>query len=347
MKTGIPWPHGLRRLAAVALIACAGKAAFGAGPAVAPAPATVLGRVVNEAYAAFKDNQDGKNADYIPYLAQVPSNLFGVAVVTVEGEVFAAGDVDYGFAIESVSKPFTLCLVMQEQGDRAIADKIGVEPTGLPFNSVEAIELFKARSVNPLVNAGAMASVSLVKAGSPEERWTKILEYYRKCAGAKLELNPEVYASEAGCNEHNRGIAELLFSYGRLYCDPLEACDVYTRQCSVTVTARQLAVMGATLANGGVNPITKERCLEADYVPKVLAVMATAGFYDESGRWSWETGLPAKTGVGGGIVAVAPGRMAIVGFAPPLDGAGNSVRGARAITHIARALKLSLFESGK
>jgi len=255
--------------------------------------------------------------------------------------------VDYGFAIESVSKPFTAALVMQESGSDVILNKIGVEPTGLPFNSVMAVELLKNRSVNPLVNAGAMASVSLVKARNADEKWDKLLAYYGEFAGEKLPLNQEVYKSEADSNQHNRGIAELLFSYGRLYADPLETCDVYTKQCSVNVTAKQLAVMGATLANGGVNPITQKRCLDAQYVPKLLAVMMMAGFYDESGGWAWISGLPAKTGVGGGIVAVVPGRMAIVGFSPPLDESGNSVRGAKAIHHIVESLELNLFASNK
>lgn len=306
-----------------------------------------LQKLVQEAHAKFLDEKGGKNADYIPYLASVPSDLFGVAIATVDGQIFTAGDVDYGFAIESVSKPFTLCLILQELGEDAVVEKIGVEPTGMPFNSVIAVEQLKARAVNPLVNAGAIAAVSLVTASSPEERWTKILDYYSKFAGEKLPLNNEVYQSEAATNQHNRGIAELLASYNRLYSDPLEACDVYTKQCSVNVTAKQLAIMGATLANGGVNPVTKERCIEKKYVPKVLSAMLTAGFYDEAGQWSWETGLPAKTGVGGGIVAVVPGKFAIVGFAPPLNAAGNSVRGAKAIEYIAQELNLNLFGSDK
>lgn len=310
-------------------------------------PAETLQRLVKEAHAMYQGEMGGKNADYIPYLATVPSKLFGVAIVTVDGKVYTAGDVNYGFAIESVSKPFTAALVMQESGSDAILSKIGVEPTGLPFNSVTAVELLKNRSVNPLVNAGAMASVSLVKAKNADEKWDKLLAYYSGFAGEKLPLNQEVYKSEADSNQHNRGIAELLSSYGRLYADPLETCDVYTKQCSVNVTARQLAVMGATLANGGVNPITQKRCLDAQHVPKLLAVMMMAGFYDESGRWAWTSGLPAKTGVGGGIVAVVPGRMAIVGFSPPLDEAGNSVRGAKAIHHIVEQLGLNLFGSGK
>jgi glutaminase len=303
--------------------------------------------LVDEAYARFKDVKEGKNADYIPYLAKVPSQLFGVAVVTVDGKVFTAGDIGYGFAIQSVSKPFTLALVMQESGAQAVVDKIGVEPTGHPFNSVIAVELLKARSVNPLVNAGAIASVSMVKAGSADARWAKISQNLDRFAGEKLVFNQEVYESEAASNQHNRGIAELLQSYDRLYADPLETTDVYTKECSVNVTAKQLAVMGATLANGGVNPITQERVVDAKVVPKVLAVMMMAGFYDEAGLWAWTAGLPAKTGVGGGIVAVAPGKMAIVGFAPPLNQSGNSVRGAKAIEYIATQLGLNLFGTGK
>ncbi|MEI8078149.1 MAG: glutaminase A [bacterium] len=307
-----------------------------------PEPAA-LQQAVDTAYAKFKNEPGGANASYIPCLAKVPSQLFGVVIVTVEGKVYQAGDVDYGFAIESVSKPFTAALVMNESGPDTILEKIGVEPTGMPFNSVIAVELEPNRSVNPFVNAGAMASVSLVKAKNPQEKWAKILAHYRKFAGAPLTMSDEVYQSEASCNQHNRAIAELLFSYQRLYADPLETCDVYTRQCSVLVTAKQLAVMGATLANGGVNPITKERCLDAASVPKLLAVMMMAGFYDESGAWAWKSGLPAKTGVGGGIVSVVPGKMAIVGFSPPLDAAGNSVRGASAIHQIVAELNLNLF----
>jgi len=330
------------RLLCVCALVCATLPGLGAAPL--PEPAAIQ-KAVDDAHAKFKDEKGGANASYIPCLAKVPSNLFGVVVVTVDGKIYKAGDVDYAFAIESVSKPFTASLVMNESGPETILNKIGVEPTGMPFNSVLAVELEPARSVNPFVNAGAMASVSLVKAKSPQEKWEKILAQYSKFAGEKLAMSEEVYQSEASCNQHNRGIAELLFSYNRLYADPIETCDVYTKQCSVLVTAKQLAVMGATIANGGVNPITKERCLEEASVPKLLAVMMMAGFYDESGAWAWKSGLPSKTGVGGGIVSVVPGKMAIVGFSPPLDTAGNSVRGAGAIHQIVADLNLNLFNT--
>lgn len=315
-------------------------------PAAVPG-ASDLQRVVEEAYAKFKGDTTGKNADYIPYLASVPSNLFAVVIVTADGQVFSAGDIDYAFSIQSCSKVFTMAQVMQESGEEAVFKKIGVEPTGMAFNSIVALGYYGNKAVNPLVNAGAMASVSLVKAGSAEERWNKILDYQSKFAGEKLKLIDEVYKSEAESNFRNRGIAWVLFNNNNLFCDPPEATDVYTKQCSIGVTAKQLAVMGATLANGGVNPITKERCLDSKYVPRVLAVMTMAGFYDESGAWAYNDGLPAKTGVGGGIVAVVPGKMAIVGFSPPVNEAGNSVRATEAIDYIVKQLDLDLFGSLK
>jgi len=305
----------------------------------------ILQRLVDEAHQRFENDTSGKNADYIPYLASVPSKLFGVAIVMADGRVFTAGDVDYSFSIQSCSKVFTLAQVMQESGEEAVLKKIGVEPTGLPFNSIVALGLHDNKAINPLVNAGAIASVSLVKANGPDDRWQKILAYQSKFAGEPLHLIDDVYKSEAATNFRNRGIAEILLNNKNLFCDAPEACDVYTKQCSIGVTAKQLAVMGATLANGGVNPVTKERCLDEKHVPHVLAVMTMAGFYDESGQWAYTAGLPAKTGVGGGIVAVVPGRMAIVGFAPPLNEAGNSIRATEAIDYIDGQLGLNIFGS--
>jgi glutaminase len=309
--------------------------------------AATLEKLAKEAHAKFKDDAGGKNADYIPALAKVPSQLFGITIVTVDGKVINVGDVNTAFSMQSCSKVFTMCLVMQESGAEAILDKINVEPTGEAFNSIRAIEEGDGRADNPFVNPGAIATVSLMKAKSAQERWDKILGYYNKCAGEKLTVLQDIYTSEAETNFRNRGIAHVLFNSGHLYAEPLECTDVYTKQCSVGVTCRQLAVMGGMLANGGVNPVTKERCLEAKYVPKVLAVMTIAGFYDGSGAWAWNAGLPAKTGVGGGIVAVVPGRMAIVGFSPPLDQFGNSVRAQKAIQHISENLGLSIFGPGK
>jgi glutaminase len=310
--------------------------------------AQVLDRVVKEAHAKFRDVKDGASADYIPELAKVPPELFGVAIVTARGAVHVAGDVDYAFTIQSVSKPFTAALVMQQQGNSSvIAEKVGVEPTGLPFNSLMATQILKPVSVNPLVNSGAIATVSLVKGPGAEDRFNQILDFYQRLAGQKLSVIEDVYRSEAATNQRNRAHAYILSVNDRIYSDPMEAVDVYTRQCSIGVTARQLAVMGATLANAGANPVTNERVIEARYVPEVLAIMMMAGFYNESGMWAFTAGLPAKTGVGGGIVAVVPGKMAIVGFSPRVNEAGNSVRAMKAIEYISDQLGVSVFGSGR
>ena len=299
-----------------------------------------------DAHAKYRDVQGGANASYIPALAQVPSDLFGIAIVTADGQVFEQGDTQYAFAIESISKVFSLALVMEELGAEALHTKVGADPTGLPFNSVIAVELHNGKPLSPLVNAGAMSTVSLLPAKSADERWSKLLAGYSRFAGRSLALIDEVYRSEAATNFHNRGIAWLLYSYGTMYSDPMEACDVYTKQCSVAMTARDLATMGATLAAGGVNPITKESVVAAANVPHILAEMTMEGLYDASGDWAFNVGLPGKSGVGGGILAVAPGVLAIGAFAPPLDPVGNSVKGALAAQYIANALGLNVYAAG-
>jgi glutaminase len=242
-----------------------------------------------------------------------------------------------------VSKPFTAALIMAQQGPKVLREKIGVEPTGLPFNSKLALEIYPGRSVNPMVNAGALAAVSLVQASSEEERWKLILDNIEGFAGESLPVLEEVYTSEYETAWGNRGIANLLYNYGRFYSDAEEALRVYTRQCSIGINTKDLAIMGATLANGGVNPLTGRRMMPAKDVPELLAIMATAGFYDESGEWMYSAGLPSKTGVGGGIVSVVPGKFAIAAFSPRLNEAGNSVRSMRAIRYIAGKLGVGLY----
>lgn len=308
-------------------------------------PTTVDGvvrQVLNEAHQRFAGNHHGKNASYIPYLASVPSHLFGISIVFCDGSQAQIGHSDYPFAIESISKVFTLAQAMEEVGPQALRSKIGCDPTGEPFNSVVALELHKGRPLNPFVNAGAMATVSLLKADTAEARWNKIQSIYNAFAGRELKVNEEVYESEANSNQHNRGIAWLLQSYGFMYAEPMEVCDVYTRQCSVEITCNDLAHMGAVLANGGAHPISGERVMKAEHIPQILAEMTMNGLYDTTGDWLYKVGLPGKSGVGGGILAVVPGVCAIAAFSPPLDAAGNSVRGQLAAEHISRTLNLSL-----
>jgi glutaminase len=253
------------------------------------------------------------------------------------------GDVTYSFSIQSISKVYSMALAMEEQGPEKVLEKIGSEPTGRPFNSPVAVVDMATHSGNPFVNAGAIATVSLISGGTADEKWNKILNFYSKAAGEKLVLIDEVYKSEAATNTGNKALSYLLAKYDRIYADPFESVDVYTKQCSVGVNATQLARMGATLANNGVNPSTGERVIKAEDIPHILSTMMEAGLYDGSGTWAWNVGLPAKSGVGGGIVAIAPGKGAIAVFAPPLDEAGNSVKAQEVIRYVAEKLNYNIF----
>jgi glutaminase len=295
-------------------------------------------RALNAAYTKYKDLREGKNADYIPALAKVDPNLYGIALVTPDGRVYTAGDTTTEVSIQSISKVFTLARVLQDSGEKTILKNIGVDATGTVFNSIVAIELKKGHEMNPLVNPGAITTTSLVGGASYQEIWNKILSTYNDFAGRPLAVLEDVYKSEAATNQRNRAIGALMYAYGHIHANPDQATDIYTRQCSVGVTARDLAVMAATLANGGVNPMTRKRVLDAKHVPGLLSVMATAGLYDDSGKWLFATGLPAKSGVGGGLIAVSPGNWGIAVVSPPLDSAGNSVRAQRAIADISAAL---------
>ena len=302
-----------------------------------------IAKAVQAGHQAALEIKGGANASYIPYLAGVPSNLCGVCAVTPDGQVFEAGDTRFAFAIESISKVFTLALALQQSGAEAIRAKIGTRPTGLPFNSVMALELHGDKPLSPLVNAGAIATASLVKASGREDRWAQILAIYRRFANAPLPLSKEVNDSEQTTNLHNRAIAWLLASAGNCFCDPEEALDVYTRQCSVLVTCAELGAMAGTLANHGVNPSSKQPVVGPETVPKILAEMTMEGLYDASGDWAFEVGLPGKSGVGGGVMAVAPGKLGIAAFSPPLDPYGNSVRGQKAVAAVAKILGLNLY----
>jgi glutaminase len=308
-------------------------------------PTEQVRSLVAEAYSRYQSVDEGRVADYIPGLAQVPRHLFGLCVVEVNGAIDAAGNTDYEFSIQSVSKPFVFALICQAIGEDEARKKLGVNSTGLPFNSVIAIERINEGTSNPMVNAGAIAATSLALGDSAEAKWQFIQEGLSRFAGRSLTLNQAVYESEAATNQRNQGIAQLLNAYDRIFFDPIEATDVYTKQCSLNVTAKDLATMAATLANGGVNPLTQERIIEPIHCQHVLAVMVTAGLYENSGDWLYETGLPGKSGVSGGMVTVCPGKGGLGTFAPPLDEAGNSVKGQLVAKFLSNELGLNLFAS--
>ena len=275
----------------------------------------------------------------------MPTELFGVCVVGTSGSVYAAGDTDYPFSIMSVSKPFVFAMVCQSIGAEQAREKLGANSTGLPFNSLAAVERSMDGRTNPMVNAGAIATTSLVPGATADAKWHFIHDGLSRFAGRKLPLNEEVYASASETNFRNQSIAGLLQSYDRIYCDPAEATDLYTKQCSLNVSAWDLAVMGATLADGGVNPLTRERVVDATVCRYALAVMTTAGLYETSGDWLYDVGLPGKSGIGGGIVTVSPGKGGLGTFAPPLDAAGNSVKGQFVAKFLSQRLGMDLFVS--
>jgi glutaminase len=314
-------------------------------PSAAPAQAGQdqnIQTVLNETYTKFRTLQEGKNADYIPALAKVDPKLFGIALVTSDGKVYTAGDIKSEVSIQSISKVFTLAKVIDEQGPEAIENTIGVDATGMRFNSIVSVELSQkvlgGPEMNSLVNPGAIATTSMVKGGSRDAVWKSILDYYSEFAGRPLTVLQDVFKSEAETNQRNRAIGALMYAYGYIKANPGQATDIYTEQCAVGVNARDLATMAATLANAGRNPVTGKQVMQVKNVPYVLSVMATAGLYDDSGKWLYHTGLPAKSGVGGGIIAVAPGRFGIAVISPPLDEAGNSVRAQRAIREVVERL---------
>jgi glutaminase len=325
------------------LAAALGSVALVAQAGGQPTPAQIEG-ALKAAYDKYRTLKEGKNADYIPALAKVDPNVYGIALVTVDGKAYTAGDLKTEVSIQSISKVFTMAQVIQEQGLDSISKQIGVDATGARFNSIIAVEGVRATvgsgapEMNPLVNPGAISATSMVRGSSADDVWKKIIGVHNDFAGRQLSVMQDVYKSESDTNQRNQAIGALMLAYGYIKNDWQQAVDLYTRQCSIGVNARDLATMAATLAAGGRNPVTGKQVMDPSKVPGVLAVMATAGLYDDSGKWLYATGLPAKSGVGGGIIAVSPGKFGIAVISPPLDDAGNSVRAQRAITDISNAL---------
>ena len=308
-------------------------------------PPDLASRLVTEAHERYRSTADGAVSEVYPALAGVPPDLFGICVVATHGAVFSVGDAEFEFAIMSVAKPFVFALVCQSLGPEDARGLLGVNSTGLAFNSLSAIERSADGRTNPMVNPGAIAATSLVPGADADAKWEVVRDGLSRFAGRELSLDHETYRSASETNARNQSIARLLESYGRIEGDPAEATDVYTRQSCLNVTARDLAVMGATLADGGVNPITGERVVDAITCRYTLAVMATAGLYETSGDWLYDVGLPGKSGIGGGIVTVAPGKGGLGTFSPRLDPAGNSVRGQLAARFVSRRLGLDIFLS--
>lgn len=299
---------------------------------------------VEEAYEECKGIQGGHNADYIPFLANIDPNLFGLSVSLLDGTTISVGDTDYKFGIESVSKVLTAILVLKQKGADAVLKQIGADATGLPFNSIFAILLENDHPSTPLVNAGAITACSMVEPqGDSWGKWEAIINNFKALCGSEAQVIDELYRSESETNFNNRSIAWLLKNYNRIYDDVSMSLDLYTRQCSVGITAEQLAICAGTIANGGTNPVTKENVFARDLAPKITTLISSVGFYQNTGDWLYTSGIPAKSGVGGGVLGVFPGVMGIASFAPPLDVAGNSVKAQAAVKAVMKKLDLGVF----
>ena len=309
-----------------------------------PSPRQVQA-AVDEAYRLYRAEASGTTSQTYPALARVPGHLFGICVAGVGGSMYRAGDSGHEFTIMSVAKPFVFALVCETLGAERARQMLGVNATGLAFDSLSFVERGADGRSNPMVNAGAIATTSLVQGESSKEKWKYLAEGLSRFAGRDLTLSDETYASASATNHRNRAIANLLASRNRIYWDPAETVDLYTRQSCLLTSAEDLAVMTATLADGGVNPVTGTRAVTPDACQHALAVMATAGMYETSGDWLFDVGVPGKSGIGGGVIAVSPGKGGLGAFSPLLDPAGNSVRGQLAARHLSRTLGLSLFAS--
>ena len=298
---------------------------------------------LDELYEKYRDLTDGHVANYIPELAKADPSWFGISVVTCEGQRFSVGDWDQTFTIQSVSKPFVYGMALEDFGRKAVLEKVGVEPTGDPFNAIEVDQLSK-RPLNPMVNAGAMATSSLIRGDSPSHRFNRLLKHFSRYSGRKMSADMSVFLSEKSSGHRNRAIAHLMLNFGVLEPQVEETLDLYFQQCSLLVNAQDLASMAGTLANRGVNPLTREVALSQEYIQDLLTVMFTCGLYDFAGEFAYKVGLPAKSGVGGGMIAVSPGRAGIGVFSPLLDNHGNPVRAVRVCEELSKRFGLHIFQ---
>jgi glutaminase len=301
-------------------------------------------RYINDLHEKYKSLNDGKVADYIPELALAQPEWFGICIVTTEGRIFEVGNCDRLFTIQSISKAFIYGLALEDWGRDYVNSKVSVEPTGEAFNSIVLDEQTN-RPYNPMVNTGAIATTDLVKGNGATERLKRILDMFERYTGRDLNINVPIFLSEKETGNRNRAIAYLMLNCGMISDRIDETLDLYFQQCSILVNARDLAMMAATLANGGINPMTKKRAIDEHYVQDVISVMFSCGMYDYSGEWAYRVGIPAKSGVGGGITAVVPKQIGIGTFSPLLDAKGNSVRGIKACQDLSRDFGLHLFNA--
>jgi glutaminase len=309
------------------------------------AAAAPIREVLREIHARHCHNDEGKVADYIPELAKADRRWFGISIVTTDGQVFEVGDHKQNFTVQSISKPFVYGLALEDHGLEHVLSKVGVEPTGEAFNAI-VLDEQSNRPFNPMVNAGAIATADLIKGKDYPERVSRLLALFSRYCGREVHIDNTVFMSERMTGHRNRAIGHLMLNFGMVGERMEESLELYFQQCSLLVNCHDLAVMGATLANGGVNPITGQRAIQQSHVKYLLSAMLSCGMYDYAGEWAFRVGIPSKSGVGGGIVGVVPGQFGIGVFSPPLDAKGNSVRGVKTCRELSDRFGLHCFETG-
>ncbi|MBD2137559.1 glutaminase A [Anabaena sp. FACHB-1237] len=304
---------------------------------------STIPEILAELHSQYQTLKDGVVANYIPELAKVNPDFFSICITTVDGQTYEVGDFQQLFTIQSISKVFVYGLALEDHGRDYVLTRVGVEPTGDAFNAIILDEQSK-RPYNPMVNAGAIATTSLIKGKGATERLNRVLEMYKKYIGRDVFVDISVFTSERSTGHRNRATAHLMLNFGMIEQNIEESLDLYFQQCSAMVTCRDLSVMAATLANKGINPITQERAIDNRYIKDILSVMYTCGMYNFAGEWAYKIGIPAKSGVSGGIIAVVPGKMGIGVFSPLLDVRGNSIRGVKVCEELSQRLRLHLFD---
>lgn len=300
-----------------------------------------------ELYEKYRVNKAGKTADYIPELASAKEDQFGIAIVTCDGQIFRAGNTEVNFTLQSTSKPFVYAMALQELGREFMRTRVGVEPSGEAFNSIVELEKQTHRPYNPMINSGAIAVSSFIQDKNGISREKRVLDLFSKYTNRELSIDEKVFQSEKETAHRNRSIAHLLRHFDVIGDDIDESLDLYFKQCSILVNTIDLAFMAATLANNGVQPLTQKKIVDREFIPDVLSLMFTCGMYDSAGEWAYTVGLPAKSGVSGGLLAVVPGKMGIATYSPLIDSHGHSVRGVKALQDLVKKYHLSIFNTAK
>jgi glutaminase len=309
-----------------------------------PSSGSIDLELLTQLHDRHQNCRSGEVASYIPELAKMNPDAFGICIATVDGEVMGVGDQQQLFTIQSISKVFTYGMALEDRGREVLLSKVGVEPTGDPFNSIIRLDENSKRPDNPMVNAGAIATTNLIQGNTATDRLNRILTAFKNYAGRDLYVDSSVFMSERTTGHRNRALAHLMRHFEMMDDRLDETLDLYFQQCALLVNCQDLALMAATLANNGINPRTGDRAIAAEYVRDLLSVMYTCGMYNFAGEWAYRVGLPAKSGVSGGIIAIVPGKMGIAVFSPPLDVNGNSVRGVKVCEALSNAGKLHLFD---